>query len=59
VCAYVAAEGEDGGQIDLEHVLPVAVGEFVRWVTTLDAGAVEQNVDAVLVLEDFWDEARD
>jgi hypothetical protein len=50
VGADVAAEGEDGAKVDLQDGLPVVVWKLVRWMTTLDAGAVEQDVYSVAVL---------
>jgi hypothetical protein len=40
VCAYVAAECEDGGEIYLENGLPVFVGELVGGMALLDAAAI-------------------
>lgn len=57
--AYVAAELEDGGEVYLEHGVPVGVGELVRWVPLLNAAAVEQDVDSVAVGEDGGDELGD
>ena len=41
-----AAEGEGGGEVYLEDGGPVGVGEVRGWVAALDAGAVEEDVDA-------------
>ena len=49
MCADVAAECEDGCEVYLEDGLPVVVWELVRWVSLLDAAAVEQDVDSVAV----------
>lgn len=57
--ADVAAQREDACEIDLQHRVPVAVGELVRWVTLLDAAAVEQDVDSVAVAEDLGCELGD
>lgn len=43
--ADVAAEGEDGGEVDLQHGVPVGGGEEVGRVPLLDAAAVEEDVD--------------
>lgn len=40
MCAYVAAELEDGGEIDLEDGVPVFVGKLMRGMPLLDAAAV-------------------
>lgn len=57
--ADFAAEGEDCAEVDLEHFVPVVVGELVRGVTALDTTAVQENVDVVAVFEDLWDESVD
>jgi len=59
VRADFAAEGEDCAEVDLEHFVPVVVGELVRGVTALDTTAVQENVDVVAVFEDLWDESVD
>ena len=59
MCADVAAESEDRGEVDLEDGLPVVVWELVRWVSLLDAAAVEQDVDSVAVLQHLGKEGRD
>jgi hypothetical protein len=56
VCANVAAQGEDGCEVYLEHGGPVVVGELVGWVPFLDPAAVEEDVDFVAVGEDGGDE---
>lgn len=38
--ADFAAEGEDCAEVDLEHFVPVVVGELVRGVAALDTTAV-------------------
>lgn len=40
VRADFAAEGEDCAEVDLEHFVPVVVGELVRGVAALDTTAV-------------------
>lgn len=50
--ANVARQLEYGRQVDLQHGFPVVVGELVRWVASLDAAAVEQDVDSMAVFED-------
>lgn len=57
--ADFAAEGEDGGEVDLEHLVPVAVGELMARVSSLDAGTVDEDVDPVAVAEDGGDEGGD
>jgi hypothetical protein len=52
VCAYVAAEREDGVQVDLEDFVPVVVGELMAWVAALDACAVDEDLDGVSCCED-------
>jgi len=59
VRADFAAEGEDCAEIDLEHFVPVVVGELVRGVTALDTTAVQENVDIVAVFEDLRDKCAD
>lgn len=59
MCAHVAAEREDGRQVDLQDFVPVGRGELVGWVSALDAGAVEQDVDRVAVVQDLGDEGGD
>jgi hypothetical protein len=59
VCADFAAEGEDCAEVDLQHFVPVVVGELVRRVAALDATAVEEDMDTVTVFEDFRDERVD
>lgn len=54
--ADVAAEGEDRGEVDLQHGFPVVGGELVRRVAPLDAAAVDEDVDSVRVGEDAGDE---
>jgi len=55
----VAAEGEDCGEVYLEDGVPVGGGKLVRGVAALDAGAVEEDVDAVAGVEDGGDEGGD
>lgn len=43
MCAEVAAESEDGGEVGLEHGVPVGGGEDGGGVAALDAGAVEED----------------
>lgn len=46
MCANVAAEGEDGGEVYLQHGVPVFGGEEVGGVAALDAAAIEEDGDA-------------
>jgi hypothetical protein len=39
----------------LQHFVPVVVGELVGGVAALDAAAVEEDVDGVVVGKDFGD----
>lgn len=57
--SYVSAEREDRGEVYLKNGHPVIVGELVGGVASLDAAAVEQDVDSVAVLDDFGDEGGD
>ena len=57
--ADFATEGEDCAEVDLEHFVPVVVGELVRRVTALDTTAVQENVDIVAVFEDLRDKCAD
>lgn len=59
MCAHVAAQCEDGGQVDLQHGVPVGVRELVGWVPLLDTAAIEQNVDSVAVGEDLGGQGCD
>ena len=59
VRADFAAKGEDCAEIDLEHFVPVVVGELVRGVTALDTTAVQEDVDIVAVFENLWDKCAD
>jgi len=59
VRADVAAESEDGVEVDLENGVPVRGGELVGGVPALDAGAVEEDVDTVAGVEDGGDEDGD
>jgi len=59
VRADVAAEGEDGVEVDLEDGVPVRGGKLMGGVPALDAGAVEEDVDAVAGVEDGGDEGGD
>jgi hypothetical protein len=59
VRSHVAAEGEDGVEVDLDYLIEVGVGERLAWVSALDAGAVDQDADLVAVCEDFGDEGGD
>lgn len=54
--AYISAECKDRVQVDVQDFIPVVVGELVCGVSSLDAAAVEQNVDLVAVRDDFLDE---
>jgi len=56
VCAYISAECKDRVQVDVQDFIPVVVGELVCGVSSLDAAAVEQDVDLVAVRDDFLDE---
>lgn len=59
VGADIAAESEDGGEVDLEDGGPVVVGELVGGMALLDAAAVEEDVDSVAVCEDGGHERGD
>jgi hypothetical protein len=59
VRAKIAAQREDGCQVDLEDFVPVAGGELVRWVTPLDPRAGDQDRDVVAVREDLGCQAGD
>lgn len=59
VCADVATQGEDGREIDLQDFGPVVVRELVGRMATLDAAAVEQDVNLVTVGEDLGNEGFD
>lgn len=57
--ADLATEREDCAEVDLEHLVPVVVGEEVRRVTALNTTTVEQDVDLVAVFEDLRNESGD
>lgn len=57
--SHVAAEREDRAEVDLQHFVPVVLGELVRGMAALDAAAVQQDVDAVAVCEDLGHEGGD
>lgn len=58
--AKVAAEGEDGVEVDLDDFVEVAVGEGLARVSALDACAVHQDPDfLVAVIEDLGGESGD
>jgi len=57
--ADFSAESEYCAEVDLEHFVPVVVGELVRRVTALDTTAVQENMDIVAVFEDLWDKSVD
>lgn len=59
MCANFAAKSEDSAEVHLQDFVPVLVRELVRGVSSLNAAAVEQDVDAVAVLEDAWHESVD
>jgi len=59
VRADFAAESEDCAEVDLEHFVPVVVGELVGGVTALDATAVQEDIDIVAVFEDLRDKCVD
>jgi hypothetical protein len=59
VGADVAAECEHCAEIDLEDGLPVVIWELVGRMATLYAGAVEQDLDSVAVLQYLGDEGGD
>lgn len=58
VRADVAAQGEDGAQVDLHDGGEVGVREDLARVPDLDARTVDEDPDLVAVSEDFWDQAR-
>ncbi len=53
VGAEVAAEGEDGRQVDLEDFVPVGEGELMGGVAALDACAGDEDRDVVAIGEDL------
>lgn len=57
--AYIAAECENSVEIYLQNEVPVAVWELVGWMSRLYAGAIQEDVDSVVVSEDLGDEFRD
>lgn len=57
--ADFAAEREDCREIDLEDLVPVVIWELMGWVSSLDAAAIEQDVDAVTVLQNLGYEGCD
>lgn len=52
--AHVPTQSEDGVEVDLHHFGKVGVGKQVGRVSTLDAGAVDQDADGVPIGEDAW-----
>lgn len=59
VRAKVAAQREDGVEVDLHDLVEVGVGEPVARVPALDAGAVDEDADLVAVGEDLGRELGD
>jgi hypothetical protein len=59
VGAKVAAEAEDGAEVDLDDLVEVAVGEPVARVPPLDARAVDEDPDLVAVGEHLLGQGRD
>ena len=57
--AYVSAQHEDGSEVYLEDSFPVVVWELVGRMASLDAAAVNQDVDSMAVFEDGGDEGGD
>jgi hypothetical protein len=56
VGADIPAQREDGGEVDLDDLVEVGVGEGFAGVTALDAGAVDEYSDLMVVGEDAGDE---
>lgn len=54
--ADIPTQGEDGGEVDLDDIVEVGVGEGFAGVTALDASAVDEYADLVVVGENTGDE---
>ena len=59
VCAHVTTECEYRREIHLEDFIPVRGRELGGWVSGLDSGAVEENVDSMPAREDLGYEGGD
>jgi hypothetical protein len=59
VGADVAAQGEDGIEVDLHHLGEVAVRERLRGVPALDARAGDEDTDLVAIGEDLGGQRGD
>lgn len=59
MAADVAAQGEDGVEVDLDDLVEVAVGEVLAGVPALDAGAVDEDAHLVAVGQDLGGEGGD
>ena len=55
----VAAEREDGAEVNLQDVVPIRGGELVGRMTPLDASAVDEDVDGMVVGENGGNERGD
>ena len=47
VVSEIAVQREDGGEVDLEDLIPCVVGKEVGWVPALDAGGADEDVHFV------------
>jgi hypothetical protein len=49
VFSYIAADCEDRVEVHLENAVPVVIWEVDGWVTGLYTGAVQEDVDLVVI----------
>lgn len=49
--ADISTKLEDCGEVDLDHLVPVIIGELGAGMTALDASTIHKNVDFVSILQ--------
>jgi hypothetical protein len=57
VCAHVSAQSKHRIEVYVQHFVPVGIWELVGGMASLDAAAVEQDVDLMAVGDDLLDQS--
>jgi hypothetical protein len=56
MCTHISAECKHRVEVYIQHFIPIVIWELVGGVASLDAAAVEQDVDFVAVRDYFFDQ---
>jgi hypothetical protein len=57
--ADITAEGEDGGEVYLDDLIPIIVGKFRTGMATLDSCTIHEDMDFMSIFQNCWREGSD